>query len=472
MTSLSVRKLVDQMRRGEISSLELIESTLRQIELWNPRINALRFVNTAAARAAAAQKDALIKNGVSLGRLHGVPFCAKDHINIAGLPRSEGTNLYAIDSAKSSAAMIEVLEAEGAICIGKSNMAEYGKSYYTDNAAFGRSTNPFNAAHTCGGSGGADAAAIACGMAAFGLGADSGGSLRVPANFCGQFGIHPTHGTITSYGLLNPTSSIAAITRVFGPLATSLDDLELLWRILAGYDARDPYSVAHPNISPARKGRFLFFDSINGVRCDPEIQASLFECARKFEECGFRADQGAPAPFAAAIEIFILLAGQAALISEDVAAAARKQPRDPQVEGPLMLDLRSRLAARLAPLKLESFFLAWQRCDELRREVTRVFENYDFVLSPVAASLPMPHGTARFQIDGQELESHQVFQYSSCVNLLDLPAIAFPTKLSKSGLPLGLQVIGPRFGEAGLFSALRQVGYTNSLCVGRAVDCE
>ena len=463
MTPPSLRQQVARIRNRDLTSVELIDSALAKIEVWNPSINALRFVNTDAARLAAVQKDELVRAGASLGRLHGVPYCVKDHINVAGLPRSEGTRLYEIEAAKSSAAMIELLEAEGAICIGKSNMAEYGKSYYTDNLAFGRSSNPFDLTRTCGGSGGADAAAIACGMASFGLGADSGGSLRVPANFCGQFGIHPTHGTITSAGLINQTSTISALTRAFGPLATCLDDLELLWRILVGYDWRDPYSVAHPNAAAVTKRRFLYFDTLNGVRCDPEIQTSLVKCAQRFESCGYRADQGAPVPFAAAIEIFILIAGQAALISEDLAAATRRQPRDPQAEGPLMLDLRARLAARLEPLVLERFFAASQRCDELRREASKIFEQYDFVLAPVAATLAMPHGTTSFELAGQTLESHQVFQFSSCINLLDLPAIAFPTGISSSAIPLGLQIIGPRFGELELFKILRMAGFQTGL---------
>ena len=465
MTLPAVRQLAAQIRSRDISACELVESSLAAIEKWNPKINALRFVNSEVAHKEAVLKDQQLKAGDSIGRLHGIPFCVKDHINVAGLPRSEGTQLNATDSATESAAVIELLQAEGAICIGKSNMAEYGKSYYTDNAAFGRSSNPFNIAHTCGGSGGADAAALACGMAAFGLGADAGGSLRVPANFCGQFGIHTTHGTITSAGLSHPTSTIAAMIRTLGPLARSLGDLELLWRILTAYDARDPYSLAHPRCAQHRHHRFLYFDTLNGVRCDPEIETALKQTAECFENCGFEAAEGAPAPFAAAIEIFITIAGQAALISEDVAAAARKQPRDPTLEGPLMRDLRARLASRLEPLSTERFFLAWQRCDELRREAAKIFDNYDFVLAPVAASLAMPHGTTRFQIAGQELESHQVFQFSSCINLLDLPAIAFPTGISSSGLPVGLQIIGPRFGEERLFEALRMAGYTDGLSV-------
>lgn len=463
MNSNSLRGLVNQMRAGTITSSELVSSCLARIGQHNSELNAFCYINDQGALTAAKRCDQLARSGKSLGRLHGIPFSVKDHINVAGLPRSEGTRLHAISAAPTSARTVELLEAEGAICIGKSNMAEYGKSYYTENAAFGRSSNPFNLEYTCGGSGGADAAIVAQQMACFGLGADAGGSLRVPANFCGQFAIHPTHGTITSAGLLHPSSTIASMIRAFGPISHSLEDLELLWRILSQYDPNDSHSVAFPNLQTSSTRKFLFFDSLNGFECEPEIQSALKACVKRLESLGFQAYEGAPASFAAAIEIFILIAGQAALINEDIAAANRQQPRDPLQESDLMRDLRARLAARLEPLSLERFFTIWQRCDQLRDEANKVFNEFDFVISPVAARRAMQHGTTRYQVGDREYESHQVFQFSSCINLLNLPAIAFPTGLGGDGLPLGLQIIGRRFSESTLFGILRQANYTDGL---------
>lgn len=470
MTSafLGARETARLIRAGKISCQEVVKAHLAQISKFQASTNALHVVNEKAALKLAEERDEALKHGKPLGRLHGVVFSAKDSVDIAGLPTTHGSAAGTIKSPERSSVFATRALDAGAVCIGKANMAEYGKSYYTDNPVTGRSNNPFSPEHSPGGSSGGDAAAVATGMASFALCSDSGGSVRVPANFCGLFGLYPTRGIFSDGASSSPPHAVSALFRNSGVLARTIDDIELLLSALSGHDPLDPYSTTFPTEALEARvgtGKFLFFSAMNGVSCDPEIGLALETVAKKFSLLGLQGENRCPPEFAASYEIFILLAAQISLLLEDLLAMESGKPRDLDGEGHIMKNLRQRVASELPPLTPETVVRCWAKVDQLRFSIAPLWQHYDFIIAPVTATLPPRHGTSLYKVGAQELQSQQVFQFASAVNTLGLPAIAFPTGLSKSGFPVGLQIIGPRFSERSLIRALKSAGIQNCLAI-------
>ena len=454
------------IKQGKIDILESSNYHFERIEKLNPSVRALRYFNKNQVLQVCKKRESELKSGALTGRLHGICFTAKDSVPVKDMPLSYGTQSSLVENMSFNSALIEKLLMEGAICIGKSNMAEQGKSYTTDNPLFGATNNPFKLQHTPGGSGGGDSAAVACKFADFGLGADAGGSIRVPAAFCGLFGLFPTRGIFSDAGLASIVHTFARLFRSSGIIAGFLDDLELLYSVLKGYDSEDPFSLPYmtelSDHSPEIK-KVCVFHRLNGVECDLEIKSSLKKAAKKLEQAGYEIIDQVPVACEKSYEIFILLAGQAALILEDLLALEAGKIVPAADEGSIMQNLRSRIKKELPPLTCESLLKAMYLVDYLRNEINKSFTAFDAILCPVAATLPPKHGTSLYEVNGQKLQSQQVFQFASMVNVLGLPAISFPECLSKDALPVGLQLIGPRFSERKLFKVLRRTGYTHPL---------
>lgn len=464
--NLSIRDLAAGMRAGQLQCPDLAEFHLKRIADLNHTVNALCLVNADHARAEARRRADEIKAGNVRGRLHGVFFTAKDSTDVAGLPTGHGAKHGQVAKAARSSTIVQRLLDEGAICIGKGNMAEYGKSYYTENPVFGRTSSPFDPARSPGGSSGGDAAALACGFASFSVVADSGGSIRVPANFSGLFGLYPTRGLLSDGHMSSPPHAISALFRRNGFLSRHLSDLEILLSATCGLDNADPYSVPPPPSAvdaQFTKKRFLYFTAMNGAECDPQIATEVRTTAAKLEALGYKGEQRCPAEFAAAFEIFIILAAQASLELEDLLAAETGTPRDLSAEGRTVQNLRHRVATELPPLTAQTVLRCWAKVDLLRVQAQKLWDDYDFVLAPVSATIPPLHDTSNYPVGAQTLPSQLVYQFASCVNVTGFPAIAFPTGMSKEKLPLGLQIIGPQFSEYCMIRLLRELGATACL---------
>lgn len=459
---LSYSEIAPRLKDGSVTVSTYIESLLSRIQNYNPKVNALRYVNAEGARELAAKLDQEFKKNKTPPPLFGLSFSAKDTLSVKGLPWSEGTSLGAIEQDENSSECVNALLTNGAICLGKGNMSEYGKSYFTENVPFGKTSNPWDLSRSPGGSSGGESAAVASGMVPVGLCADSGGSIRVPASFCGVFGLYPTRGTISSSGLRAWTHTLLSLFRSPGIITRTLDDLELTLKFLSYYDNKDPYSTPSTSELQPRKKKFCFLSSLNGVQVCSEITDSVKEVSKKFESVGFIPEDFTPKQFEGSFEIFILLAGQASLVIDDILGAERGLPRDPSKESLILQALRHRVATELPPITTERLLWAWSRVDKLRHEIVSVFEKYDFVLMPVAASLAPKHGTVKYDIDGTSRQSQEVFQFASSVNVLGLPSIAFPTGISKEGLPIGLQIVGPRFSDGDLIDYLKIAGFLSS----------
>src|ERR1035441_10333457 len=242
---LSAREIAEQIRRKAVSPLEVARAHLDRIERLNPKLNAFVDCQPEAvlAQARAAEKALLSTNKDELGPLHGVPLSIKSSIDVAGHRCEAGTRLRAGHIASDDAPLVARLRAAGAVILGVTNTPEMLMAWETDNLLYGRTNNPWDLSRTAGGSSGAEAAAIAAGLSAGGVGSDGGGSIRVPAHFCGICGLKPTPGRIPSTGHFPKPGGPFAVVGVVGPMARTIEDVAMLFEVMAGYDDGDPVSA-------------------------------------------------------------------------------------------------------------------------------------------------------------------------------------------------------------------------------------
>src|SRR5437667_9970558 len=234
------------VRERRISPVNLVDAHFRQIARDNPKINAFVVLLEEEARKAAQQAEAAVTRGETPGLLHGVPVTAKDSFDLAGLPTLCGSKFRLGHRAAEDATAVARLRAAGAIILGKTNCSEFLSNYESDNYITGRTDNPWNKERTAGGSSGGEAAAIASFCSAGGIGSDGGGSIRIPAHFCGIAGLKPTPGRVSGAGHFPSIQHPGGLLGVAGPMARTAQDLRLLFAVLAGYDSQDPFSAPVP----------------------------------------------------------------------------------------------------------------------------------------------------------------------------------------------------------------------------------
>src|SRR5216684_4208157 len=235
-----------EIRSKKVSPVEIVELHLRRIEALQPKLNAFVHLDPEGAREQARVVESLVLRGAQLGPLHGVPLTIKSCIDVAGWPCPAGSLLRNDYVANQDAPLVSRWKAAGAILLGNTNTPEFLMAYETDNRLTGKTSNPWNLAHSAGGSSGGEAAAIAAGLSFGGIGSDGGGSVRVPAHFCGICGLKPTPGRIPSTGHFPPGNNSYGWIGVVRPMARTIADLRTLFNILAGPDADDALTVPAP----------------------------------------------------------------------------------------------------------------------------------------------------------------------------------------------------------------------------------
>ena len=242
----SLASMAQMVRLRQISPVELVEAHLRQIEARNPALNAFVRVLADEAMAAARSAEEAVMRGEILGPLHGVPVTVKDSFDMAGLPTYCGSRFRLDHRAAKDSTAAARFRAAGAIILGKTNTPEFLSMYETDNHITGRTNNPWDVSVTAGGSSGGESAAIASFCSAGGIGSDGGGSIRVPAHFCGIAGLKPTPGRVPATGHYPMISHPGGLLGVGGPMARTAEDVRILFGVLSGHDPQDPFSAPVP----------------------------------------------------------------------------------------------------------------------------------------------------------------------------------------------------------------------------------
>jgi Asp-tRNA(Asn)/Glu-tRNA(Gln) amidotransferase A subunit family amidase len=402
--------MVSMVREGAISPLELVEAHLQRIEARNPSINAFVTVLADDARETAR---ALERSGTR-GLLHGVPMTVKDSFDMAGMATRVGSPERPETPAARDATAVARLRAAGAIILGRTNTPEMLKRYDTDNAITGRTNNPWDVTRTPGGSSGGEAAAIAALCSAGGVASDGGGSIRMPAHFCGIAGLKPTPGRIPGTGHVPSLGYPAGLVTVVGPMARTAADLRLLFSVLAGYDGQDAFSVPVPLREPVVGAtRIGVWEQFYGVPVDLEIRAAVRKAGALAVDLGFAVDAFEPRGLERAPNLWNFLFNQWLEAGKELTAQVALQ----------------NLAASAA----------------MRAALLRQMESVPVVLMPVFGIAAFRHGESRWLVEGKEIGLFQAGMPAVIANVLGLPAVTIPMAVSRAGIPIGIQLMGRPF---------------------------
>lgn len=423
----SVTALSNALQGREVSSEEVVKSCLDRIEEVNPRINAVVQLLTEDALARAREADAALARGEITGPLHGIPMTIKDSLDTAGVVTTGGTRGRAQFVPREDATVVRRLKEAGAILLGKTNTPELTLSFETDNLVYGRTSNPYDLSRTSGGSSGGAAAIVATGGAPFDIGSDYGGSVRLPAHFCGVAGIKPTAGRVPRTGHIYPYGGLQDSFQQIGPLARYVDDLTLLLPLIAGPDFVDPGVVPLPWRDPASvnaRNLRISFHTDNGILTPTEeTMATIEAAARALSDEGASVEEARPPGAEESFEL-------RPLYFWDGGAAVRRLLRE---AGTTEHTLQRFLEPEpLSPDALDALITRWYA---IRSRMLGFLEDFDVILCPVNARPAMPHGTI------QAAESLLAFSYTITYNLTGWPAAVVRGGTSPEGLPIGVQIV-------------------------------
>ena len=438
LISLSALEMARLVRTKAISPLELVDAHLARIAEVSPRVNAFAHLDPEGARAQARVAETAVIRNDSSQPLLGVPLTIKSSIDVAGLPCECGSRLRQGYVAQSDAPLVARLRAAGAVILGVTNVPELLMAYETDNLLYGRTNNPWDVTRTAGGSSGGEAAAIAARCSAAGIGSDGGGSIRVPAHFCGLCGFKPTPGRIPTTGHFPGTAGPSVLTAVVGPLARRVADLQALFEATAGHDYYDSASapVGIRRVRPEdRLGiRIGFFEDDGIVPVTAETRAAVRTAAEALSRQGFTVRPFRPTGLDEAHALWLTLFCEAGALHVESMVGDRLRDLHP-----LSLELLSAgPEAHRAPF--EKLLQAWVKRDLMRNDLLRQMEDWPVLLCPVAAVPAFRHGERSWQIDGQTVKYPEAFSYSQMFNVLGNPAVVVPVGRSPEGLPIGVQV--------------------------------
>jgi len=439
LTRASLRSMAKMVRSREVSPVELVAAHLAEIDRRNPALNAFRMIfgddATAAARA----------QGDPIGPLAGVPVTVKDSFDVAGFPTQAGSRLRDGHRATEDAVAVARLRAAGAILIGKTNTPELLASYETDNLVTGRTNNPWDGERTPGGSSGGEAAAIAAWCSPGGVATDGGGSIRVPAHFCGIAGLKPTPGRLSTRGHYPSLGYPGGLTSVVGPMARSADDLRLLFSVLAGFDAEDPFSTPAPTEErPRAPVRLGVWRQFYNVPVDPEIGQAIDRAAALAEDAGWGVELFGPRGLERTPNVWATL-----FMWPLIALRKLVEGHEPECHWTLL----ESIAAAPAPPTAEQLLTALAARDRLRAALVRQMESFDALLMPVSSIAAFHHRERKWTIAGQDIGLFQAMMPAVVANVLGLPAVTIPIRLSSQGLPLGVQLVGRPYEDERLLDA-------------------
>jgi Asp-tRNA(Asn)/Glu-tRNA(Gln) amidotransferase A subunit family amidase len=437
--------MAQMVRDRQISPLELVEAHLRQIQAHDSKLNAFVAVLAEQALAAARAAENAVMRGEVLGLLHGVPVTVKDSFDMAGLPTYCGSRFRLNHRATEDSTAAARFRAAGAIILGKTNAPEFLMMWETDNWITGRTNNPWNLERTAGGSSGGESAAIASFCSAGGIGSDGGGSIRVPAHFCGIAGLKPTPGRISAAGHYPAISHPGGLLGVAGPMARSAQDVRLLFAALAGHDPADPFSAPVPLRPPqASKVRLGVWPQVYDAPVHPEIANIVNQAASRAKEIGFGADEFMPHGLERAHELWWLFFGR--LFAPLTQAMIAGKEHDSHWSG---TEIMSRALSE-PPVGTIDLLMALAERDRMRAALLRQMdqEGITAILMPVCASAAFPHRERNLPVgNGRTIDFLEAMKPVTPWNLLGMPGMVIPFGMNSDGLPVGVQIVGRPWDE-------------------------
>ena len=449
LTRRPAHELRALLQRGELSPVELVEATLAQIERYNPQLNAVVTVNERALDQARALERTPPE---ARGLLYGLPVGIKDVTPVAGLRTTFGSPLYADYVPKEDALVVRRLKEAGAVIIGKTNCPEFAAGGHTWNDVFGVTRNPWNPKLSPGGSTGGGAAGLATGMLALAEGTDLGGSLRIPASFCGVVGLRPSPGLVPTY----PADYIWDAFQVTGPMARTAEDVALMLQAVSGAsplcpvfqptEGRDFVEAVHTGV---RKGlRLAYCRDLAGIGIDADIERVCRRAAFELKQAGCEVEE---------IELDLSFVRKPFLAFRGYWFVSQLYRHLDQIDQ-LGVNVANNLRAGLK-VTTEELGAAEQARRQLWERFVDFFETYDHLLTPCMAVPPFPvEQNYPETIAGKKMETYVDWIAPTFVlSLTGLPVASAPCGLDERGLPVGLQIVGKPLGEEAVLACARAV---------------
>lgn len=463
-TDLTIKSAAELLARKKVSAKELAQMSLQRIKAVDSKVHAFLKVTEDKALADAEVADQIIDEGENFS-LTGIPFAAKDNILVKGIQATAASKILENYKATYDASIIKKLYSQSPVLMGKTNLDEFAMGSSTENSAFGPSKNPYDTSRVPGGSSGGSAAAVASGQVLFALGTDTGGSVRQPAAFCGIVGVKPTYGRCSRYGLISLGSSLDQV----GVFTRTIEDSALVLQQLAGQDDCD--STTLPKNVPDYT-QFLKED-LKGLRVgipkeylidgiDPEVLAIFQNATKKLEELGAVVSEVSlpHSSYALASYYIILPVEISANLSrfdgiryglsvpgktlEEVYINSRSQGFGPEPKRRIMIGTHASSAGYA-----DAYYKkARQVQTMIRKDFTNAFEKFDVLLTPTT-----PTPAFKFGEKSDPLSMYLADVFTVGLNIAGVPGLSMPGGVTKSGLPVGVQLVAPHFAEERLFHA-------------------
>lgn len=464
LTYLTAHEAQDLMSRGRLSSVELTNAALRRIELVEPRLHSFLAITADLALKDAQDADARRRAGESRGPLDGIPVAVKDNISTAGVPTTAGSKILRGYVPPYDAHVVERLRTGGAVIVGKGNLDEFAMGSSNENSAYGPVHNPWDTRRVPGGSSGGPAAAVAAGEATVSLGSDTGGSIRQPAALCGIVGMKPTYGLVSRYGLIAFASSLDQI----GPFARDVLDCASVLHLIAGHDPSDSTAVDRPGPDFSRElsGRD---GQVKGLRLgvpkeylvagiEPGVRVAFDFAISTLQGLGATVDECSLPLTDQALAVYYILApseasanlarfdgfkyghsSREAATAWDTMDLTRSEGFGAEVKRRILLG-----GYALSAGYYDAYYKKAQQVRTLiRREFAEAFKKFDALITPTSP-------TVAFKLGEKTQDPLSMYLSDVCTipaNIGGLPGISVPAGFSE-GLPVGLQVIGPQFGDS------------------------
>ncbi|MEN4742630.1 AtzE family amidohydrolase [Pantoea agglomerans] len=451
---VSIQTLQRAIQQGEISALEVAKRTLQAVEQHNPALNAWTEVTGPRMLKEAADVDAQRQRGATLPPLAGIPYAVKNLFDVAGHTTLAGASLFSDrPAARADAFAVDKLRRSGALLSGMLNMDAYAYGFTTENSHYGATHNPRDLSRVAGGSSGGSAAAVAAGLVHFSLGTDTNGSIRVPASLCGIFGLKPTFGRLSRSGSHPFVASLDHI----GPLARRVEDLALVYDLLQGADHTDAFQAAHPlaatlpGLSQGSEGlRCGVLGGFFARRCDEDARAAVAVVAAALD-----AQEEVLMPDAE-------LARSAAFIMTAAEGGNHYLPALRQTPEQFEPNSRERLLA--GAMMPGAWYVQAQRFRRhFQQQVLPLFDRFDVLIAPATPCSAITIGQQTLSIQGESLPAKaSMGMLTQPISFLGLPVCTVPLA-TRSGLPIGLQLIARPFNEEAVLRAawaLEQRGIT------------
>jgi aspartyl-tRNA(Asn)/glutamyl-tRNA(Gln) amidotransferase subunit A len=427
--------LATLMRNRELSPVELIEALLVRISALNPALNAYVTVDTEQVLADARRSEQALLDGDTMGRLHGVPFAVKDLLYTKDLRCTGGCRAFAEFVPEHDALAVARLRAAGGILLGKTNTPEFGFKSTTENDLFGTTNNPWNVNLTAGGSSGGAGAATAAGIAPLSLGTDAGGSIRTPASFCGIVGFKPTFGRVPNGPGFGGGASIVHS----GPMTRTVADSALMFDVMAGVAESDRRSVpaGESNAAASDGLRVAYSADLGYAAVDAQVSRCVESALQQTQSLGWDIDT-APLALDDPQAVFNTIIRAENYVANHALVAQHGDQID--------ADMRA-FTENGANISAFEYLAAMAARDKLCMQLAAVFERFDLLITPTLAVPPFAHGERPVEVAGRAISGMSWLSFTYPFNLTGNPALSIPAGWTDDNLPIGLQIIGPRFSD-------------------------